>query len=129
MSNSDGINSLSAWLEVVIAGVSGGALAVATIVKLGFNFNSRLQRIENQDLEQIINGHISDDWHNNRAPTLHNQVYVELDKLKDTVNELRRDVAVLIDRDRTAQRLEKIIAALNQNALSPKGHGRSEDRS
>lgn len=114
------MSNLPAWLQLFIATVTGAAAAVITLVKLGFSFNNRLQRIENQDLDNIIDRRISDDWHNNRAPMLQTRIFADLDKMEILISSLSRDVAVLMERDRLNQRMEQVIAALNAAASAVK---------
>lgn len=116
MSNGEASN-IPAWLHLVLAGITGAVIAVGTMVKLAFSFNTRLQRIENQDLESIIDRQIALDRHNNLYPMLQTRVYAELDKQGDVLAKIDRDVAVLLERDRLAQRMERIIAALNRDAM------------
>lgn len=68
----------------------------------------------------MIDAHIADDWHENRHPMLQTRVFATLDKISDENKKIGQDIAVLMERDRTAQRLEKIIAALNKAAMNPK---------
>lgn len=111
------ISNLPAWLQLFIASMAGAAAAIAAMVRLGFSFNNRLQRIENQDLPGIINSHISQDWHNNRAPMLQVRIFDDLEKMSDNMAKLSQDVAVLMERDRLNQRMEQVIAALNAQAM------------
>lgn len=113
------MSNLPAWLQLFIASMAGAAAAIAAMVRLGFSFNNRLQRIENQDLDNIIDRRISDDWHNNRAPMLQTRIFVDMEKMEGLIAGLSRDVAVLMERDRLNQRMEQVIAALNAQALKP----------
>lgn len=113
------VSNIPAWLQLTLAAITGAVVAVGTMIKLVFSFNTRLQRIENQDLERIIDSQIAKDRHENLYPMLQTRVFAELDKQGDTLAHVDKNVAVLLERDRLAQRLEKIIAALNQEAMKP----------
>lgn len=117
MTEPNSFSALPAWLEVSVAAITGGVIAVATMVKLGFNFNSRLQRIENQDLEKIIGEYLERERHDKLYPMLSDRVFRPLDKMEDEMKELSQNMAVLMERDRMGQRMEKLISALNQQAL------------
>ena len=111
--------SIPAWLQLFLASLTGLVASAVVLVKLVFSFDKRLQRIENQDLEALMKAHIADDWHNNRYPMLQTRIFAALDELEAENKEIGRQMAVLIDRDRLGQRLEKIISALNVVASKP----------
>jgi|SRR5215831_1623324 len=102
--------SWPAWLQLLLAGITGAVLGTGTIIKLAFNFNTRLQRLENQDLNSIIDARISADWHANRAPVLQSQLYIPMDKMEDELKRQGQNIAVLLDRNNTASAIEKAIA-------------------
>lgn len=127
---SDASSSVPAWLQLFLATLTGGVIAAGTLVKIAFGFNSRLQRIENQDLDQIITEHLEKERHDKLYPMLQDRVYrpmdkledevkIAIDKLRDEIHIMGKDVATLLERDRIGQRLEKIISALNQQAMKP----------
>ncbi len=124
-------SSIPAWLQLFLATLTGGVIAAGTLVKIAFSFNSRLQRLENQDLDQLIAEHLEKDRHDKIYPMMTDRVFRPMDKLEDelrdsikelseSVHLIGKDVATLLERDRIGQRLEKIISALNQQAMSPK---------
>lgn len=120
MTEPNSLSSLPAWVEVTIAALSGAAIAVATMVKLGFSFNSRLQEIENQDLEKIIGVQLEKERHDKLYPMLADRVFRPLDKMEDELKVLAQNVAILIERDSMSQRIEKLISTLNQRSMNPK---------
>lgn len=116
---SDASSSVPAWLQLFLATLIGGVIAAGTLVKIAFGFNSRLQRIENQDLDQIITEHLEKERHDKLYPMMTDRVYRPMDKLEDQMTAMGKDIATLLERDRTGQRLEKIISALNRQAMKP----------
>lgn len=115
--NPESSSSIPAWLQLFLAALTGLIVSAGVVVKLVFSFDKRLQRIENQDLEALMKAHIADDWHDNRYPMLQTRVFAALDQIRDENGIIRRELAILLERDRIGQRLEKIISALNQQAM------------
>lgn len=129
---SNGHDGLPQWVSIALASLSGAVIATATLIRLAFTFNNRLQRIENQDLNQIIDARIaadwddrrmmllssliaagvSKDWHDVRGPWLQVTVLAPLDKISDEIKQQGQNIAVLLERDRTAQALERIADSI-----------------
>lgn len=123
-------SSIPAWLQLFLATLTGGVIAAGTLVKIAFGFNSRLQQVEGLKLDQLIIEHLEKERHDRLYPMLADRVFkpmdkledevkVAVDKLRDEVHLMSKDVTALLERDRIGQRLEKIISALNQQALKP----------
>lgn len=110
-------SAIPAWLQLFLATLTGGVIAAGTLVKIAFGFNSRLQRLENQDLGQLIAEHLEKERHDKLYPMMADRVFHPMDKLEDEVRAMSKDVTTLLERDRIGQRLEKIISALNQQAM------------
>lgn len=115
---SDTTSSIPAWLQLFLATITGGAIAIAGLVRLGFSFNSRLQRIENQDLDKMIDTRISVDRHEHLYPMLQTRVFADLDKMEDELKKQGQNIAVLLERDRIGSSIERLITALNRPAKS-----------
>lgn len=112
-------SAIPAWLQLFLAALTGLVVSAGVVIKAVFSFDKRLQRIENQDLEAMMEAQISDDWHDHRYPMLQTRVFAQLDQIREENSIIRRELAVLLERDRIGQRLEKIISALNQQAMKP----------
>lgn len=112
------VSNIPGWLQLSLAALIGAVTAIGTMIRLVFAFNTRLQKIENQELDAVIDQRIAKDRHENIYPMLQVRVFAELDKQSDSLAHLDRNVAVLLERDRLAQRMEKIISALNRDALN-----------
>lgn len=113
------VSNIPAWLQLFLASVTGAVVGIATLIRWGFSINTRLQRIENQDLEGIIDGRIAKDRHDHLYPMMQTRVFSDLEKMEVSYYKLSQDVAVLLERDRLNQRLEQVISALNAQALKP----------
>lgn len=113
------MGNIPTWLQLFLATITGAIVGTSALVRWAFTIDRRMQRIENQDLENIIGKQISDDWHNNRAPMLQTRIFTDIDKMESLINALSRDVATLMERDRLNQRMEQVISALNAQALKP----------
>lgn len=118
MSDSEGMSNIPAWLQLTLAALTGAAVSIGTMIKLVFSFNARLQKIENQELDALIDQRIAKDRHDYLYPMLQTRVFEQMEKQSASLVHLDRNVAVLLERDALATRMEKIISALNRDALS-----------
>lgn len=107
-----------AWVQVFIAAVAGAFTGAGLIIRLAFSFNNRLQRIENQDLNSLIDARISRDWHENRTPMMQVQVFGALDKIEDELKHQGQNIAILLERDRVTTAIEKAMAAMSNRPQS-----------
>lgn len=129
---SNGHEGFTQWVSVSWGIVVGAIAAASALIRLAFTFNNRLQRIENQDLNQIMDARISQDWddrrnallvsliaagiskdwHDTRGPWLQLTVLNPLDKIDDELKRQGQNIAVLLERDRTSNALEKIADSI-----------------
>lgn len=116
---SNDMSSIPAWLQLFLATITGVVIGVGALIKWGFSINNRLQRIENQDLDKIIETHLNKDRHDTIYPMMADRIFKPLDKIEDEQRRQGQDIAILLERDRIGQRMEKIISALNAQALKP----------
>lgn len=107
-----------AWVQVFIATVTGAFVGAGVIIRLAFSFNNRLQRIENQDLNSIIDARISRDWHENRTPMMQVQVFATLDKIEDELKHQGQNIAILLERDRVTTAIEKAMSTMTSRPQS-----------
>lgn len=108
----DGVNSLPSWLNLLLAAFSGSVIATGIFVRWMWTLSDRIQRIENQDLDKIIDTRISADRHDNLYPMLQVRIFGPLDKIEDEQKMQGQNIAVLLERDRTGAAMEKIVASL-----------------
>jgi len=125
----DAVSQWPQWIQLLLAALTGAAIAITTLIRLGFSFNSRLQRIENQDLNQIVDARIEEwyerrglvrqegidariavDRHNNLYPMMQTRIFGPIDKLEDELKLQGQNIAVLLERDRTTQALQEVLS-------------------
>lgn len=126
----DAVSQWPQWIQLVLAALSGAVIAVTALIRFGFSINSRLQRIENQDLDKIVDSRIEEwyerrglvrqegidariavDRHNNLYPMMQTRIFAPLDKLEDELKTQGQNIAILLERDRTSQALQEVLSA------------------
>lgn len=111
------MNNIPTWLQLFLATITGAIVGTSALVRWAFTIDRRMQRIENQDLTGMIVAILEKERHDKLYPLLHERVFIPLDKIEDAQQKQSIDIATLLERDRIGQRLEKVISALNAQAM------------
>lgn len=112
------VNNLPQWINVILGLVSGLVVATGFMIRIIWSLHTRIQRIENQDLNQIIDGRLATDRHDNVYPMITDRVIRPMEKIEDEVKLQGQNIAVLLERDRTGAALERLATALSLGAHS-----------
>lgn len=99
--------NLPQWLSVMLGAVIGLFTGTGILVKLVFSFNSRLQLLEAKDVGAIVRKELEHERHNVLYPMLQTRVYAALDKIEEEVKVQGQNVAILLERDRSAEALSR----------------------
>lgn len=124
------MNSLPQWINVILGLVSGLVVATGFMIRIIWSLHTRIQKMENQDLNQIIDsrlatspslvqiidGRLATDRHDNVYPMITDRVIRPMEKIEDEVKMQGQNIAVLLERDRTGAALERLATALSLGA-------------
>lgn len=113
--------------------VSGLVVATGFLVRMMWGLHTRLQRIENQGLDQIISAHLVDsanlprlidarlaqERHDNLYPMLQARVYGPIDEIEDELKTQGQNIAVLLERDRTGSAIERLASSILNTHATP----------
>lgn len=113
MSDTGGTN-MTQWLSLILAGLSGAVLSAVGLVKLAFTFNNRLLAIENRDIRAIVVEELARERHDVLYPMLQVRVFDSMDKIEEELKKQGQNIAILLERDRTATALENIANSINR---------------
>lgn len=124
------------WLQLGLAVVSGVVISAVAMLRTAYTFDRRiaielaaidrrLQRIENQNLEQIIGDQMGKERHDVLYPMLQRQCFDPIDKIEEELKKQGQNIAVLLERDRIGSGLQQLATTITNVANKTTEHDTS----
>lgn len=109
-------DTLPQWVSIIVGVGTSMVVGVGVLIKVAFNTNTRLLALENalkalaeRDHRGTVRDELEKERHDILYPQLQVRVYAVIDKLEEEIKMQGQNIAVLMERDRTAAAFERLV--------------------